>query len=592
MLNKLRIRTKLMVLVGGFCLVMLGLGAVASRTVDDVRIGGNAYTDIVMHKDLIADILPPPMYILESFLNVELLMKGPEDKSFDKNVAKLVELKAAYDDRFKYWTANLKDGEIKVELLRGAHEPAMRFFASIEAELIPALRRGDRPAALKALETVSAAYELHREAIDRVVAATNKEFAAVELQSNELVRSRIVTLIQLGVASLLMLITAGWVISRSILKPIDETLQLIKEVAEGNGDLTRRLSATGSDELAMLASSFNSFMDTLHDIMADVKRSASSVSSAAQRVSTSAEHISSGAQEQASSLEETAASLEEITSTVKQNSDNAQQAAQLAHGSRGVAEQGGMVVSRAVTAMAEINRASKKIAEIITTIDEIAFQTNVLALNAAVEAARAGEQGRGFAVVATEVGNLSQRSAAAAKEIKALINDAVRLVDDGAGLVNQSGNTLTEIVVSVKRVTDIVGEIAAASREQTAGVEQVNTAVTQMDSVTQTNAAETEALASTASGLSRRASEMLMLVNRFKVHEHSSHSNRDSGDHVEHSQVRTRPRASQGRKAKPAYARPAPQRAEYEDSDDGVSAMDRAMSGAGTGASADGFEEV
>jgi len=325
-----------------------------------------------------------------------------------------------------------------------------------------------------------------------------------------------------------------------------------------------------------------------------VKRSATSVSSAAQRVSNSAQQISSGAQEQASSLEETAASLEEITSTVKQNSDNAQQAAQLAHGSRGVAEQGGMVVSRAVTAMAEINRASKKIAEIITTIDEIAFQTNVLALNAAVEAARAGEQGRGFAVVATEVGNLSQRSAAAAKEIKALINDAVRLVDDGADLVNQSGNTLSEIVVSVKRVTDIVGEIAAASREQTAGVEQVNTAVTQMDSVTQTNAAETEALANTASGLSRRASEMLSLVNRFKVHEHVSHANSVSGDHVQQNQSRARPRPSQSqsRRTKPAYTKLVPQRVDYDDAANGMSAMDRAMSGAGGSSSADGFEEV
>ena len=244
---------------------------------------------------------------------------------------------------------------------------------------------------------------------------------------------------------------------------------------------------------------------------------ADSLAAAAQELAAASEELSSGAQEQASSLEETASSLEEITGTIQQNADNAQQANQLAGTSREVAEKGGEVVGRAVQGMNEINSASRKIADIITAIDEIAFQTNLLALNAAVEAARAGEQGRGFAVVAGEVRNLAQRSAGAAKEIKGLIQDSVAKVDAGAKLVNQSGETLGEIVTSVKRVTDIVSEIAAASREQAGGIEQVNKAVTQMDQVTQANASQTEELSGTAEGLAGQAAHLQQLVAQFNL---------------------------------------------------------------------------
>jgi methyl-accepting chemotaxis protein len=249
---------------------------------------------------------------------------------------------------------------------------------------------------------------------------------------------------------------------------------------------------------------------------------ADSVAAASHQLAAAAEELSSGAQEQASSLEETASSLEEITGTIQQNADNAQQANQLAGKSREVAEKGGDVVSRAVQGMNEINASSRKIADIITAIDEIAFQTNLLALNAAVEAARAGEQGRGFAVVAGEVRNLAQRSAGAAKEIKGLIQDSVSKVETGSKLVNQSGETLHEIVTSVKRVTDIVSEIAAASREQAGGIDQVNKAVTQMDQVTQGNASQTEELSGTAESLAAQAMQLQNVVAQFHLAKQSS----------------------------------------------------------------------
>jgi len=237
----------------------------------------------------------------------------------------------------------------------------------------------------------------------------------------------------------------------------------------------------------------------------------------AEEISQGNANLSQRTEEQSSSLEETASSMEEMTSTVKQNADNAGQANQLAIAARDQAEKGGSVVGNAVKAMAEINEASKKIADIIGVIDEIAFQTNLLALNAAVEAARAGEQGRGFAVVATEVRSLAGRSATAAKEIKGLIQDSVKKVEDGSVLVTESGQTLEQIVMSVKKVSDIVAEIAAASREQSAGIEQVNSAVMQMDEMTQQNAALVEQATAASQSMAEQAGELTRMMGRYRV---------------------------------------------------------------------------
>jgi methyl-accepting chemotaxis protein len=305
--------------------------------------------------------------------------------------------------------------------------------------------------------------------------------------------------------------------TRSILVPLHNVNSAMQEIANGEGDLTRRIHVENKDELGELAGSFNTFIGSMQELIGKVRSAADNVSQASNELNGASNTISASAQEQASSLEETAASLEEITATVRQNADNAGLANQLATNAREVAEKGGSVVSKAVSAMDEINRSSKRIADIITTIDEIAFQTNLLALNAAVEAARAGEQGRGFAVVAAEVRNLAQRSASAAREIKGLIEDSVGKVEDGAQLVNRSGATLEEIVTAVKRVTDVVAEIAAASREQSTGIDEVNKAVTQMDQVTQSNAAQTEELSATAGHLSDQAREVMDLVSRFKI---------------------------------------------------------------------------
>jgi len=272
--------------------------------------------------------------------------------------------------------------------------------------------------------------------------------------------------------------------------------------AAGEGDLTRRIRTTGKNGFYVtLAEGINQILEANTALVRDVQRAAREVASSADEIARGNLDLSQRTEETASSLEETASSMEQMTSTVRQNADNAAQANQLAAAARQQAEKGGGVVSEAVAAMQGINAASAKIADIIGVIDEIAFQTNLLALNAAVEAARAGEQGRGFAVVASEVRNLASRSAEAAKEIKSLIQDSTRRVEQGARLVDQSGQTLSEIVASVKKVTDIVSEIAAASSEQAAGIDEVNKAVTSMDEVTQNNAALVEQASAAAQAL-------------------------------------------------------------------------------------------
>jgi methyl-accepting chemotaxis protein len=284
------------------------------------------------------------------------------------------------------------------------------------------------------------------------------------------------------------------------------------------GELDRRIESDGkSGFLLVLAHGVNKMMDNMVKVIRDVQEAASEVGRAASEISDGNLGLSERTQEQSSALEATAASMEQMTSTVKQNADNASQANQLAVAARNQAEKGGVIVGKAVDAMADMNVAAQRIADIIGTIDEIAFQTNLLALNAAVEAARAGEQGRGFAVVAAEVRNLASRSAVAAKEIKGLIHDSVRKVGDCSTLVTASGTTLNDILLSVKKVADIVGEIAAASREQSAGIDQVNEAVMQMDGMTQQNAALIEEASAASGAMADQANRLVETMSTYRL---------------------------------------------------------------------------
>jgi len=300
-----------------------------------------------------------------------------------------------------------------------------------------------------------------------------------------------------------------------IVTPIAETNRVVEALAAG--DLTATMQGELQGEFGALRDQLNTSLSTLATLVQQIAQAADSINSAALDISEGNSNLNTRTQEQASALEETASSLEELTATVKQNANNATQANQLAAGARGAAERGGQVVGEAVAAMSAITDSSKKVADIISVIEQIAFQTNMLALNAAVEAARAGDQGRGFAVVAAEVRTLAQRSASAAKEIKALIQDSQEKVEQGAKLVNRSGETLADIVSSVKKVSDIIGEIDAASEQQASGIDQINSAVSHMDKNTQQNAAMVEQATAAAEVMTEQSRSLTELVRFFKV---------------------------------------------------------------------------
>jgi methyl-accepting chemotaxis protein len=352
-------------------------------------------------------------------------------------------------------------------------------------------------------------------------------------------------------------------ITRSITTPVSEALQLAETVAAG--DLSTEVRVTRGDEVGQLLAALMKMNENLSRVVGTVRQGSESVSTASAEIAQGNNDLSARTESQASALQETAASMEELSSTVKQNADNARQANQLAQSASTVAIQGGEVVGQVVDTMRGISESSKKIADIISVIDGIAFQTNILALNAAVEAARAGEQGRGFAVVASEVRSLAGRSAEAAKEIKNLITDSVTRVDQGTQLVDRAGSTMQEIVTSIRRVTDIMGEISAASSEQSSGVAQIGEAVTQMDQATQQNAALVEEMAAAASSLRTQAQELVQTVAVFKVNGHVALSNSAvSIPHVHTSKpavnapaARTAPAKPKAVSAPPAKATPA-----------------------------------
>jgi len=330
--------------------------------------------------------------------------------------------------------------------------------------------------------------------------------------------------------------------------------------ALAKGDLTQSISKDYPGSFNDMKVGVNGTVENLKVLVGEIKDATDTINTASKEIASGNSDLSQRTEEQASSLEETASSMEELTSTVKQNAENAKQANQLAIGASDVAGKGGAVVGQVVTTMDSINESSRKIVDIISVIDGIAFQTNILALNAAVEAARAGEQGRGFAVVAGEVRNLAQRSAAAAKEIKTLIGDSVEKVEGGSKLVAQAGQTMEEIVTAIKRVTDIMSEITAASQEQSQGIEQVNTAITQMDEVTQQNAALVEEAAAAAESLEEQAQNLAVSVGTFKMDSHSGSTAVARRDSSPASHATVARHAAPARKGT-AVAKPAPGKA-------------------------------
>jgi methyl-accepting chemotaxis protein len=354
-------------------------------------------------------------------------------------------------------------------------------------------------------------------ALNAVLSAEEKQAQdAVDVAHGVYANARLLV-ITMSSAVLLLGIFIAWILTRSVVRPLQQAVRIADAVAQGN--LTQHIVVKAKDETGQMLQSLKTMNESLGGIVSEVRQNTDSITTASQQIAAGNSDLSQRTEEQASTLEETASSMEELTATVKQNAENAKHANQLAATASSIAVKGGHVVGEVVQTMASISTSSKKIVDIISVIESIAFQTNILALNAAVEAARAGEQGRGFAVVASEVRNLAQRSAAAAKEIKTLIGDSVDKVEAGSRQVDQAGATMDEIVNAVKRVTDIMYEISAASNEQSAGIEQVNQAIIQMDEVTQQNAALVEEAAAAAESMREQAQSLAQIVSVFQLTE-------------------------------------------------------------------------
>lgn len=395
--------------------------------------------------------------------------------------------------------------------------------ATSVAKIMLGVDQGDPQAAIGQMQT---SLKVLEDDLKKTVESAQKQFTMGVDHSGANVRNVLWTVIAAGLIVMLVLVVVSYFIIRTIWQQLGGEPEYAQEIASAvaSGNLTMQIDVERGDTTSLLAA-LGEMQTRLQNMVSDIKTSAETIKVASAEIASGNSDLSSRTESQASSLEETSSSMETMTETVKQNADNARQANKMVETASEVAVKGGEVVSQVVTTMDDINQSSKKIVDIISVIDGIAFQTNILALNAAVEAARAGEQGRGFAVVASEVRSLAQRSAAAAKEIKTLIGDSVDKVRTGSVLVDQAGQTMGEIVASVRRVSDIMAEITAASQEQSTGIQEIGSAINQMDEMTQQNAALVEEAAAAAESLEEQADLLTKALDVFKLNNVNSKSN-------------------------------------------------------------------
>ena len=544
-LSQMRIGTRLAV---GFAIVLLL--AVFATSVALVNARANAAaTKQMMAQPLAKERIVSDWYVLiySAIARTALIARSSDETlsvTFADVIADSVKKGSALLDTIKGLLASDEERKMydNAIALRNAYQKAKT--QVMDAKKAGNAAEGERlfkevftPAASTYQNQVKELLALQRKAIDDTAAAID----AANDRSNTLLMILAVLMVAIGSV-------AAWIISRSITRPLQSALDIASTVA--SGDLTTRFDEHQSKcQIGDLMKALKGMNDSLRNVVSQVQVGTDTIATASNQIAAGNMDLSQRTEEQASSLEETASSMEELTSTVRQNAENARQANQLAQAASDVAERGGTIVGQVVDTMGNIDASARKIVDIIGVIDGIAFQTNILALNAAVEAARAGEQGRGFAVVASEVRNLAQRSAGAAKEIKELIGNSVEQVDIGARLVQQAGTTMNDVVASVRRVTDIMGEITSASSEQSIGIDQVNTAITQMDQVTQQNAALVEQAAAAAASMQEQAARLSDVAASFKLG--------NEGTARPPLAAAPKPRAALA-PARPAPARPAP----------------------------------
>lgn len=516
--RRLKLSHRFSVLIGLFAVGFLIYGGWSFKTLAELKVGGPVYERIVQGKDLIADILPPPEYIIESYLVTKELEDNIDKSQQNALIARLKTLKGEYDTRHTFWLTQTLEPELADLFLKQVHNPAIAFYDIAFNDFIPAIQKQDKDATVAAMTRMQKEYETHRKAIDQVVQITTKRNEADEIMAKERIQSASLLLMAILVVSLGSGIAVAAAITRGLLSELGGepfyAAEISRKIAAGELSMEVQLRTGDKDSLLF---AMKSMQETLAQVVTNIKAAVDCVSTGAHQIASGNVDLSSRTEEQSHSLESSVVSVQKLSNIVKTNAEHGLHANRLALSASEVAVKGGKVVSEVVDTMDSINESSKKIVDIISVIDGIAFQTNILALNAAVEAARAGEQGKGFAVVAAEVRSLAQRSATAAKEIKNLINDSVEKVDSGTKLVDQAGSTMEEILASVKHVSDIINEITAAGQEQSSGIDQISHAIDVMDEATQQNSALVEEAAAAAESLKEQASKLAQLVSVFKT---------------------------------------------------------------------------
>ena len=503
MFERITINFRLMLLAGGLLLSLLVTGLVGMRGIASVTHDYERDATAMVGLNEVMDSL---------HLRRGSILQAMGESSASEAEAPFKLADQASTDLNASWKTYQAGALESEKLLADKFSQALKAYQDSSKQTIDLARAGDYEKATDNMKTDAATkFTATRLALMALMAQKKVDIAATNRVNSQIIN----TVLAVLVLALLAGSFGYWALRRAILQPLHEAIRVTEQIA--SGDMSHAFAVRSQDEIGRLMRALSDMQTSLSGVVARVRHGSESVATASAEIAQGNNDLSARTESQASALEQTAASMEELSSTVQQNADHAREANQLAMSASTVAVQGGEVVAEVVETMKGINEASRKIADIISVIDGIAFQTNILALNAAVEAARAGEQGRGFAVVASEVRSLAGRSAEAAKEIKALISASVARVEQGTTLVDQAGTTMQEVVTSIKRVTDIMGEISSASNEQSQGVAQVGEAVTQMDQVTQQNAALVEEMAAAASSLKSQAQELVQTMAVFKL---------------------------------------------------------------------------